>query len=600
MIRILEKNVADKIAAGEVVDRPVSIVKELIENSIDAGAGSIIVEIRKGGKSYIRVTDDGSGIYSGEAELAFMRHATSKISAAEDLDSIETLGFRGEALASIAAVSRVELITKTENEKMGLKLCIEGGQITEKTGIGCPDGTTIVVRDLFYNTPARLKFIKTDSAESGLITDLVSHIALAYPDLRVRMINNDHILFATQGRGDRLNAIMTLTSREFGSKLIPLKAEGGGMEIEGYVSGPGESKSSRRGQIFFVNGRTVNSKIMEKAVSRAYRERLFDGRYPIVYLFLEVEPDKVDVNVHPNKKEVKFHDDAAVEDFICAAVTEVLKQKEAVPKLEKKQKPFTRQNSEKNILNRQNENNENNIKNKTSRKPEIFEQPKQVDIKSVLSTYKEETSKITEEIEDFKTEIDKIQAEPFDFRELDYRGSIFGTYILATDEEYLYLLDQHAAHERIYYEKLMDQFSASEKYKQEIMVPITVTSYMNDPDWMEPLGKMGFDIEEFGPNTYAVRAVPTFFGLTEAETFVNDYIDSVNEHTDFTSRDVISGIASRACKSAVKAHDMLKDEEIRRLIDDLAKCSNPYSCPHGRPTFIKIGKYDIERRFRRK
>ncbi|MGI6204016.1 MAG: DNA mismatch repair endonuclease MutL [Anaerovoracaceae bacterium] len=603
MIRILDKNTADKIAAGEVVDRPVSTVKELVENSIDAGASSVIVEIKNGGKTYIRVTDDGSGIDSSEVEKAFMRHATSKIINADDLDHIETLGFRGEALASIAAVSRVELITKTKEEKAGTKLEIAGGRVTGKTGIGCADGTTVVVRDLFYNTPARLKFMKSDAAESGLITDLVQHIALCFPSLKVRMINNGNILFSTQGRGDRLNTIMTLTSRKTAESLIPVSAGSEDISVEGYVSGPGESRPSRRGQIFFVNGRSVKSKVIEKAVNSAYKERLFEGRHPIAYIFLTIKPSLVDVNVHPNKREVKFHNDKSVEQFISSAVADALTEKSAVPELRPRETAHEKQKSMRtNVSGGGKHSFSSKNTAPASSAGEDFGFDEQVDIKNILSTFKKEAETAREDVETFRSDREsRPESEgPFDFRELDYRGVIFGTYILATDDDYLYFLDQHAAHERVNFEKLKDQFERTEKHKQQIMIPITVSAGFREENWIGPLSEMGFDIEEFGPDTYAVRSIPLFMDISEAELFVNDYIDSISDDTDFESRDVVLSIASKACKASVKAHDTLKEEEIQGLINDLAACENPYSCPHGRPTFIRIGKYDIERRFKRK
>lgn len=603
MIRILDKNTADKIAAGEVVDRPVSIVKELVENSIDAGASSVIVEIKNGGKTYIRVTDDGSGIDSSEVEKAFMRHATSKIINADDLDHIETLGFRGEALASIAAVSRVELITKTKEEKAGTKLEISGGLVTGKTGIGCADGTTVVVRDLFYNTPARLKFMKSDAAESGLITDLVQHIALCFPSLKVRMINNGNILFSTQGRGDRLNTIMTLTSRKTAESLIPVSAESEDISVEGYVSGPGESRATRRGQIFFVNGRSVKSKVIEKAVSSAYKERLFEGRHPVAYIFLSIKPSLVDVNVHPNKREVKFHDDRSVEQFISNAVAEALAEKSAVPELRPRERAVAEPKSSNAGASEGRKSPFSSKNTASASSPDgDFGFEEQVDIKNILSTFKKEAETAREDVETFRSyrESRPESEGPFDFRELDYRGVIFGTYILATDDDYLYFLDQHAAHERVNFEKLRNQFNSAEKHKQQIMIPLTVSAGFREENWIGPLSEMGFDIEEFGPDTYAVRAIPLFMDISEAEIFVNDYLDSISDDTDFESRDVVLSIASKACRASVKAHDTLKDEEIRGLINDLAACDNPYSCPHGRPTFIRIGKYDIERRFKRK
>ena len=327
----LPKQLADKIAAGEVVERPLSIVKELVENSIDAGSDFITVEIKNGGKSYIRVTDNGCGIPKEEVELAFKRHATSKIEKIRDLDSIETLGFRGEALSSIAAVSRTELITKSPEEPVGTSVINEGGNILSVSDTGCPDGMTIVVRDLFYNTPARLKFLKKDNTESSLIIDFISKIALAYPQIRVRLINNGNTLFTTPGRGDRFLAIATVYDPHTAEKMIRINdAEDDIFHLEGYISPPEHTRINRKNQIFFVNGRYVQSKVIERAVSDAYRQRLFEGRYPVVFLFLSVRPELLDVNIHPNKKEIRFDDEDRVSDFVTVAIKKGLNQKDAV------------------------------------------------------------------------------------------------------------------------------------------------------------------------------------------------------------------------------------------------------------------------------
>ena len=330
MIRVLDKTVSDKIAAGEVIDRPISIIKELVENSIDSGADSIICEIKNGGKSYIRVTDNGSGIPSEDVEIAFLRHATSKIEKAIDLDSIETLGFRGEALASIAAVSQTEMITKPHEAKTGTRLVFRGGRVLTKEQTGCPDGTTVVVTDLFYNTPARAKFLKTDSAEAGLIIDFISRMALAYKDIKFRLINNDKILFSTLGDGDRFKTIMRVYPSVDSRHMVPVSWEDEGMRLEGYVSTPAFSRTSRASQIFFVNGRSVDSRVMEKGVTYGYRERLFEGRYPVCFLFLEVDPRTLDVNIHPNKREVRFDEEGKVAEFIGEAIFRALQTKDAV------------------------------------------------------------------------------------------------------------------------------------------------------------------------------------------------------------------------------------------------------------------------------
>ena len=608
MIRILDKSTADKIAAGEVVERPLSVVKELVENSIDAGAKKIAVEIKNGGKSYIRVTDDGCGIAADECEKAFMRHATSKIINAEDLNSISTLGFRGEALASIAAISRTELLTKTKESKTGSKLIIEGGQIIENTPVGCPDGTTMVIRDLFFNTPARLKFMRADSAESSSVIEFVTDIALAYPDIRIQMINNDKILFATNGRGNRGQTIATLTSSILADKLIPFIYEEEGITVEGYVSGPGESRSSRKNQVFFVNGRVIDSKVIEKGINRAYSDRLFEGRFPICYLFITVSPERMDVNIHPNKRQVRFYDEDAIINTVRKGIITALDSEEAVPTIKEKAKPY------------------NKIENKNDSPKEVRDA---VDINSLLSNYEQtkesnktifeqntvETPKekeIVETQEQIKIAVQDEISKPiftvtepkrFDFSSLQIHGQFFGTYIQLSDEETIYFIDQHAAHERIFFEKLMNQFQSREKHRQPLLIPITFEVSHADKEredlWLTVLEDMGFSLDEFGPLSYRVSEIPMFMSMSEAEDFLSDFTDGIGTYEDIRDNKTLDKIATRACKAAVKANDYLSKEEIKQLITDLDKCNNPFSCPHGRPTFIKITKSDLEKRFKR-
>ncbi|MCF0149842.1 MAG: DNA mismatch repair endonuclease MutL, partial [Firmicutes bacterium] len=324
IIKALPKEIADKIAAGEVVERPLSIVKELVENSVDAGARSITVEIRKGGKEYIRVSDDGKGIAPDQVELAFRRYATSKIESAEDLDRIQSLGFRGEALASIAAVCRVELTTKTHGARIGSRIVVTGGITEEKGDTACQEGTTIVVRDLFFNTPARRKFLKADNAESSLITDFISKMAIAYPGIRIRLINNGTILFSTMGKGDLKQAILTVYSPQLIKKLLPVNGSDGQYSVRAYISAPSESRTNRRYQIFFVNGRLVKSRMLEQAVSQAYSDKLFDGRYPCAFLFLQLPPESLDVNIHPTKTEIRFFEEETVKEFLINALRRAL------------------------------------------------------------------------------------------------------------------------------------------------------------------------------------------------------------------------------------------------------------------------------------
>lgn len=593
MIKVLEKSIADKIAAGEVVERPLSIVKELVENAIDSGANSIVVEIKNGGKTYIRVTDNGCGIPSAEVEMAFLRHATSKIVTAADLNSIETLGFRGEALASIAAVTRTELVTKTSEEKAGVKVIIHGGEIIENIGIGCPDGTTIVISDLFYNTPARQKFLKSDSAESSRIIEFLSQIALAYPRIKFRLINKGDIVFSTTGTGDMLSAIMSVYQQKEYADLVPLDYTYNGNRINGFISRPSLSKTTRKSQVFFVNGRVVSSKVIEKGVTEGYSERLFEGRFPVTFLFIETNPSKLDVNIHPNKREVRFDDEQEIVSLVREGIKQGLGTKEAVVEM-------------RNVFKAE-EASENNI---------FSKEDTQVDIKQILSTKRAELTVkenpvsyvVPEEpttIQNSKPtlSIESPKLIPFDFRDLTLTGSIFGTYITATDDTNFYLIDQHAVHERVFYEQLVTEYLSEEKARQPILTPILLevplATKETEYDWMDALIEMGFSLELFGPSAYVIREIPTFMTISEAEDFAKTYIEQVEDGEHLLNTVVINKLITKSCKRAVKAHDYLSMEEIHALIQSLMACKNPFSCPHGRPTFIKLSNYEIERMFKR-
>lgn len=608
----LSRNVANKIAAGEVVNRPLSIVKELIENSIDAGATSIIAEIKNGGKTYIRITDNGSGIHKEDVELAFKRHATSKLRNASDLNSIQSLGFRGEALASIAAVSKVELITKTPDEKTGICIKIEGGEIIEKEEIGCPEGTTVIVEDLFYNTPARLKFMKTDSTESTLIIDFISKITLAYPHIKIRLINNGNILFSTSGKGDIYSNILTIYSKAIGDKLIHLKESVEEMSLEAFISPPSYTKTNRKNQVFFVNGRYISSKAMEDAVTEAYKEKIFSGRYPVVFLFLNLASNKLDVNIHPNKREVRFEEEGAVRDFITAMIKKALKTEDAIPEINADNLfkfNFERDKDKYNSSITLNDADQNSTK--------LNEE--QVDIKKLLYNKREESQLFNEAEESYETEkLDNNKTKPsiaestqetteikeFDLFGLTVTGSIFGTYITAVDDNFLYLIDQHAAHERIFYEQLLRQYQNEDKLQQIIMMPfiINVTHSAKNAannDILSFLGNFGFTVEEFGPKTFIVKAIPVFMDIDESKDFIEYLLDNIQENEVLQNQNKINKIITNACKKSVKAHDNLDKQEIERLISDLSKTSNPYSCPHGRPTFIRLSHHEIEKMFKR-
>lgn len=613
MIKVLEKHVADRIAAGEVVDRPLSVVKELVENSIDAGATSIVVEIRNGGKTYIRVTDNGCGINAEETEIAFARHATSKIVTDRDLESIETLGFRGEALASIASVSRVELLTKTREAAAGTRVILHGGDVIENGPYGCPDGTSMIVSDLFYNTPARLKFMKSDNTESSLIIDFVSQIALAYPEIRIRMVNNGNILFSTIGKGILYDSILTVYSKSVGQDLVSVDYRDGYLHLYGYVSAPMNNRTSRKNQIFFVNGRVVSSKVIERGVNQAYSDRMFEGRFPICFLFLEVAPDKLDVNIHPNKRDVRFNDEAFISDSVARAIRQALDSKTAMAQVHAEIHETAP--VEKSV----------NLFKQTENMPKVSAKQEQVNIKNILSTRRAETEKKEAEVEKIvqpevaiKVPAASAPAEtvkaavsapvlkenvPFRFEDLKPIGSVFATYILCSDDDTFYLIDQHAAHERVFFEKLLREFKSSAKQTQPSLIPIVLNvrpalSARAD-EWMQVISDMGFDISEFGPNTYKITAVPMFMDLSEAEDFINDFLEHLDDNMDFTDYGRLNKIISKSCKSAVKGNDQLHDVEIRGLLNELAKCENPYSCPHGRPTFVRFTKYELEKFFKR-
>ncbi|WP_312649235.1 DNA mismatch repair endonuclease MutL [Aminipila sp.] len=650
MIKLLSKNVADKIAAGEVVDRPLSIVKELVENAIDAGATNITLEMRNGGKTYIRVTDNGSGINESEVELAFLRHATSKITTDEDLNSILTLGFRGEALSSIAAVSRVELITKTAEAKTGVSLKIHGGEVFEKSATGCPDGTTIIVSDLFYNTPARLKFMKTDATESTLIIDFISKIALAYADIKIRLINNGTILFSTNGKGDTYSNIITVYSKAVGEGLIYISSENENMCLNGYISRPDYSKTNRKQQIFFVNGRVISNKVMDFAVQEGYSERLFEGRYPIAYLFFKIKPELLDVNIHPNKKEVRFHQDMEVKNFIAQSIKRGLLSAQAIPQVNSnhivKNSAHTGStgNSSENVIlskpsfpekinpivdkfavmthNTTEAKNDEVVFKQKIQEAKVNEQvvnvlsenkqeikksevsQEQVDVKNILSTLVKEQEEINYKPDGIsKSASSELAPVESFFKKLSITGNIFNTYITATDDNCFYLIDQHAAHERIFYEQLLKQYKCEEKIHQTILTPIMVeVSYSiksTEGSWVQILRNMGFEIEPFGAKAYIVKEIPMFMDLSEAQNMVNYFLENIAENVDIENEAKVNKIITKACKSAVKANDVLSMAECKRLLEDLAKCQNPYSCPHGRPTFIKMTKYEIEKMFKR-
>ena len=616
MIKVLDSFVADKIAAGEVIERPVSAVKELIENSMDAGAGSVIVEIRNGGKSYIRVTDDGCGISFDEAETAFLRHATSKISGIRDLDSITTLGFRGEALASISAVSRLTMVTRTPDSASGTKIVLHGGQVISKELTGANKGTTVIVEDLFYNTPARRKFMKSDARESSAVIELVQQYAVCRPDIRFMMISNGQTLFNTKGDGDAQTVIRILYPDIASRGLIPVSDD----NVSGFVSDPGSTMSTRRGQLFFVNGRLVSSGIIEKGLTEGYHGRIFSG-FPAAILFIEADPASVDVNIHPGKREIRFLRQDEIRSAVSEAVGKAVMTGEGIPKgfvkniesaepkrlnnaeraeaPENAPKTSSEQTSIREFLS--------NLERPASYGPAVEADPPASGISETAEPAASSYEAFSAPPEEAKSSVPEAAPEsgsaPFDFGDLTFKGYVFDTYIIMQGRDELYIFDQHAAHERVFYERFMRGYGNSSHSPQPILTTFTISVspdvYSMDRAWLEDLRSMGYDIEDFGERTFIVRGIPSYMSPGEAESFAAAYSEAAGE-AGGTNSVVRDKLIMRSCKSAVKANDRLSEMEINDLMSELSKCENPYSCPHGRPTFIRVSSYDIERSFRRK
>lgn len=647
MIRILDEFIADKIAAGEVIERPLSIVKELIENSIDAGSSQIVIEIKNGGKSYIRVTDNGSGIVSDEIELAFERHATGKISKLSDLDHINTLGFRGEALASITAISRITVYSKTADSELGTKLKMQGGTTVsiEKTGMNT--GTTMVVEDVFYNTPARRKFMKSDAAEATVIIDMIQKIAIYYSHIAFRLINNKQTVIATPGTGDILTTIQSIYPSY--RQLIEINGD----YVHGFISDPGSTKSNKRGQIFFVNGRYISSSTIEKGIVKGYGDRIFSG-HPICILFLEVNPETIDVNIHPNKKEIKFlHEEDIVKD-IENAIKRVINSENTIPSAMGLRSEGTSDTNVSSALDITTSNAE-RLSSETYQDNSLKSDEKkstQVDIKSFLAS-KTRVSDITDtytpdglaESTQNCTDTDSVKGgfeeanhnnntsnannndfkindnakdnaiikkqiaiiapnvQTFDFDSLVYKGYLFDTYIIMQSTDIAYLIDQHAAHERIMYERFITVYNDSEHVSQPMLMPFSIETssdvYAAERFWMDDLARLGFDIDDFGNNTFIVRGIPTYMDRGEAELFIHTYIEDPESRSDRGNTTVIDKLIMRSCKAAVKGNNKLSTMEIEELIKQLSNCVNPFSCPHGRPTFIRFTLSEISRAFKR-
>lgn len=610
IIHVLNEETINQIAAGEVVDRPAGIVKELVENSIDAGADAITVEIKDGGISFIRVTDNGIGISGEDIPKAFYRHATSKIWGSTDLLSIRSLGFRGEALSSIAAVCQVELISKSEDSIIGTRYVIEGSKEIEVKEVGVPSGTTIIVKNIFFNTPARRKFLKSAITEAGYVAEVLEHLALANPKVSLKFINGGQIKFHTSGNGDIKELVYRLFGRECATALIELNTEADGMTIRGYLGKPELNRSTRNYENYFVNGRYIKSDVISRAVEEGYREYLMQHKFPFFVMYIDIDPKDVDVNVHPSKMEVRFKDNTYISDLISSAVASRLKVSEMIPEtiLVKEKEPEIPPSS-----------------------AEPFEQGRisrdlsksSLDIRRILGAevagsepYPEapvsEPEKNVIKASDAVLVNTSVQMELFDDKLLSYDavseynivGQIFDTYWLFTYKDKLLMMDQHAAHEKVKYEALIKQMKEHNVARQMLSPAIVITLTPSELSVIKEYGDnfkaIGYEIEEFGGFDISLRAIPMdLYGHNPRELFLS-ILDEISEGRLSGVFEVINDkIASMACKSAVKGNTPMSEAEIKELLAKLLTLDNPYNCPHGRPTIITMTKYEIEKRFKR-
>lgn len=636
-IQVLDQVTIDKIAAGEVVERPASVVKELVENAIDAKAAAITVEVKEGGISFMRIADNGCGIDREDVPGAFLRHSTSKIRNAEDLEHISSLGFRGEALSSIAAVSQVELITKTPEDSFGTRYMISGGKEEGMEDIGAPDGTTFLVRQLFYNVPARRKFLKTAMTEAGHVSDLMTRMALSHPHISFQFINNGQSKLHTSGNGNLRDVIYHIYGREIAANLINVTYEKNGIRITGYIGAPLISRGNRNFETYFINGRYVKSSILYKAIEDAYKDFTMQHKYPFTVLHIEVVGEDVDVNVHPTKMEVRFHNQQMIYNSIYEAVDQALHEKELIPEVTidvPKPEPKTQAKPEpkaqpKEVIQPE-------VNKPTKVQPEKASGERDLDYfmeqmkKRVMSYHQQNSSaevkgksdifkpqvqvdRVKEAAASYRAKQSPEQMTLFDGKLLDkekranYKiiGQVFDTYWLVEFDNSLYIIDQHAAHERVLYEKTLREMKTREFTSQMISPPVILNLTMQEAQllrtYMDQFTRIGFEFEEFGQDSYAVRSVPAnLFSIAKKELLM-EMIDSLSEevHRRQSSELLDEKIASMSCKAAVKGNMCLSAQEVDALIGELLKLDNPYHCPHGRPTIISMSKRELEKKFKR-
>lgn len=632
MIRILDKNVSDKIAAGEVVESPLSVVKELVENSIDAGAKSIAVQIKGNGSDYIRVSDDGCGIAGDEVETAFKRHATSKLEKFSDLNNLHTLGFRGEALASIAKVSGVIMYTKRREDPLGTELVLEAGEVIKKEDIAVDDGTGIIVQDLFFNIPARKKDLSYKRAKKNEIVEFINRMSIYYSDISFRLKVDEELLYVTEGNGNRRDVLAQIYGADYAARLVQVDEEAFGITVSGLVSPQGDSYKDTSRQVIFINGRAIRSAFLEGIIKREYSDIIMGERYPSYFLLVDLPGADIDVNIHPNKKEILFLDKAKVKNAIVKTLEKAFSGKEIIQstpinadfksfvkddyvdigssKQSNIEEVFEKDSSEGfsysaasseaefreavNIGYRGHEGRE------SAFPPADKNVPEEEAFREAIRCERQRESLRKEE----HTAVEgKPVNLPYDIAALEPMGVIFDTYILARDGEAFYMIDQHAAHERVFYEKLLGEFLSKDKDIQRLIAPIikslSAEADSNKKNIMSRLSELGFEVDDFGEKTLRIFGIPSFMKEEEAQGFLDDYLMSTQGFGYDEDERQLDRIASKACKAAVKGRDVLKGDEIKALILSLAKCKQPLACPHGRPTMIRMREYDIEKMFKR-
>lgn len=663
-IAVLDQHTIDKIAAGEVVERPASVVKELVENAIDAGATAITVEIADGGKKLIRITDNGSGMEIEQVPVAFLRHATSKIEKVEDLETISSLGFRGEALSSIAAVSQVELITKTPSAISGVRYVIEGGQEKTFEEMGAPDGTTFLVRNLFYNTPARSKFLKSDTTEGNYINTLMEQLALSHPEVSFKYIQNKQVKLHSSGNYNVKDVIYNIYGRDIAKSILEVSYENDFMKIEGFVGKPEISRGNRSFENYYINGRYVKNNLITKAVEDGYKGFLMQHKFPFVSLHIEMEGNDLDVNVHPRKMEVRFARGPEVYDAIYDTVRRALTKREMIPEVSvgrEEPKPLLKTPVRKSVevpepfeVKRRMEKAE--ILRET---PPAYQPPLTKEEEQMFSgTLKEREEKVAKEAESRETvqavipeetkrtakEENPVISHPEKkAEEVSYQkketetpppkkqeqetgeqleffkakllapesrsrhrliGQLFDTYWLVQFEDSFYIIDQHAAHEKVYYERFVKQFENQEISSQYISPPLIVSLSLEEEGRLkaneEYFREFGFEIEPFGGREYCISAVPSnLYGMNEESLFL-EMLDSLSPDGENNTLSLFtSKLATMACKAAVKGNHQMSSLEADKLVDELLKLENPYHCPHGRPTIVSMTKAEIEKKFKR-